>query len=160
MREFYYFANSYWLLNKIEGFDINSDITTRCEFIKVQEIDNYTQGISQFDEFIQFDPATSVVDHNAGSITINVQSNIPWKVGFYSNLKITNITPKTGTAGITPVTIEYTKNTTYNNDFFYARFTPENSNDGPSFDIKQLPNLDNVVTVSGTVKYRSGVKPE
>lgn len=160
LREFYYFANSYWLLNKIEGFDINSDITTRCEFIKVQEIDNYTQGISQFDEFIQFDPATSVVDHNAGSITINVQSNIPWKVGFYNDLKITNITPQIGTAGITPVTIEYNENTTYNNEFFYARFTPENSNDGPSFDIKQLPNLDNVVTVSGTVKYRSGVKPE
>lgn len=41
LRKFYYFNNSYWLLNKIDSYDINSDKTTRCEFIYVNNIYNY-----------------------------------------------------------------------------------------------------------------------
>lgn len=41
LREFYYFDSAYWILNKIDSYDINSDATTRCEFIKVQNVNNY-----------------------------------------------------------------------------------------------------------------------
>lgn len=41
LRKFYYFQNSIWVLNKIDSFDVTSDNTTRCEFIKVQDINNY-----------------------------------------------------------------------------------------------------------------------
>lgn len=37
LRRFYWFGNSLWILNKIDGYDINSTKTTKCEFIKVQE---------------------------------------------------------------------------------------------------------------------------
>ena len=45
MRKFYWFRNSYWILNKIDSYDINSNGTVRCEFIKVQDLDNYLNGV-------------------------------------------------------------------------------------------------------------------
>ena len=48
MRKFYYFDNSIWILNKIDSFDITSYGTTRCEFIKVQDMQNYTRGVKDY----------------------------------------------------------------------------------------------------------------
>lgn len=41
LRRFYYFDGSYWLLNKITDYDVTSDETTKCEFIRVNNIQNY-----------------------------------------------------------------------------------------------------------------------
>ena len=47
LRYFYWFNNAYWLLNKIDSLDIaNKNNTVRCEFIKVQNINNYAAGNS------------------------------------------------------------------------------------------------------------------
>lgn len=46
MREFYWFGNSYWVLNKIDSYDINNFGTVRCEFIKVQDIESYLNGVT------------------------------------------------------------------------------------------------------------------
>lgn len=48
LREFYYFDNAIWVLNKVDSYDVNSDATVRCEFIKVQDIYNYTNGVTTF----------------------------------------------------------------------------------------------------------------
>ena len=48
MRKFYFFDNSIWVLNKIDSFDITSYGTTRCEFIKVQDINNYLRGVKDY----------------------------------------------------------------------------------------------------------------
>lgn len=48
LRDFYFFEGCYWILNKIEGYDVNSHNTTRCEFIKVEDTKNYTR---QYDYF-------------------------------------------------------------------------------------------------------------
>ena len=44
LRDFYYFDNAIWILNKVDSYDINNDATVRCEFIKVQDVNNYTNG--------------------------------------------------------------------------------------------------------------------
>lgn len=44
LRKFYWFDNAIWILNKVNDYDVNSDNTTLCEFIKVQNTDNYTIG--------------------------------------------------------------------------------------------------------------------
>lgn len=44
LREFYWFNNSIWILNKIDSYDITSFNTVRCEFIKVVDINDYIQG--------------------------------------------------------------------------------------------------------------------
>lgn len=45
LRKFYYFGNSLWILNKIDNYDINSNKTTKCEFIKVNEQYSYLKPI-------------------------------------------------------------------------------------------------------------------
>ena len=41
LRNFYYFSGSYWLLNKIENYDINTIQTVKCEFIKINDLNSY-----------------------------------------------------------------------------------------------------------------------
>lgn len=41
LRNFFYFDNNYWLLNSIEDYDIAADKLTKCEFIKVKNLDAY-----------------------------------------------------------------------------------------------------------------------
>lgn len=48
LRRFYWFDNVIWRLNKIIDWNISSDNTTLCEFIKVEDINNYT-SITQDD---------------------------------------------------------------------------------------------------------------
>lgn len=48
LREFYFFDNAIWILNKVDSYDVNSDATVRCEFIKVQDVYNYTNGVTTF----------------------------------------------------------------------------------------------------------------
>ena len=48
LREFYFFDNAIWILNKVDSYDINSDATVRVEFIKVQDVNDYTNGIITF----------------------------------------------------------------------------------------------------------------
>lgn len=44
LRNFYYFDNSLWVLNKITNYSLTTDDLTECEFIKVQDTENYTNG--------------------------------------------------------------------------------------------------------------------
>lgn len=48
LREFYFFDNAIWILNKVDSYDINSDATVRVEFIKVQDVNDYTNGVTTF----------------------------------------------------------------------------------------------------------------
>lgn len=48
LREFYFFDNAIWILNKVDSYDINSDNTVRCEFVKVQDVLDYTNGVTTF----------------------------------------------------------------------------------------------------------------
>ena len=42
MRKFYWFDNSFWRLNRIKNYSVTSFEPTECEFIKVQNIGDYT----------------------------------------------------------------------------------------------------------------------
>lgn len=44
MRNFFYYDNAIWVLNKISNHSITTDDLTECEFIKVKDIKNYIQG--------------------------------------------------------------------------------------------------------------------
>lgn len=44
LRNFYYFNGSYWLLNRIENYDVNKFETSKCTFIKVNNILNYKKN--------------------------------------------------------------------------------------------------------------------
>lgn len=44
MMNFFFYENATWVLNKISNHSITTDDLTECEFIKVKDIKNYTQG--------------------------------------------------------------------------------------------------------------------
>lgn len=41
LRRWYWFDNSIWRLNEIKDYNVADPATTQCEFIKVQDVDNY-----------------------------------------------------------------------------------------------------------------------
>lgn len=41
LRRFYYWDGSWWILNKITDYNPTGDDTTKCEFVKVQDTENY-----------------------------------------------------------------------------------------------------------------------
>lgn len=47
LRNFYYFNGCYWILNKIENYSINSYDTTKCTFIRVNSLFNYTSNTGE-----------------------------------------------------------------------------------------------------------------
>lgn len=44
LKNFYWFDNAIWVLNKIENYSITTEDLTDCEFIKVKDKKNYTNG--------------------------------------------------------------------------------------------------------------------
>lgn len=42
LRSFWYFDNAYWALNRIINHSVTTDDLTECEFVKVQDMTNYT----------------------------------------------------------------------------------------------------------------------
>ena len=44
LRDFYYFNDAVWVLNKIINHSLSGDSTTTCEFIRVQNTSNYKSG--------------------------------------------------------------------------------------------------------------------
>jgi hypothetical protein len=42
-RNFYYFDNAVWALNKISNYSMNTIGSTLCEFVKIQDISNYME---------------------------------------------------------------------------------------------------------------------
>lgn len=44
LRNFYYFEGCYWALNKIINYSLTSNAPVECEFVKVQNIEHYTEG--------------------------------------------------------------------------------------------------------------------
>lgn len=45
LHNFYYFNGCYWVLNKIDNYNINKFESTKCTFIKVNELSNYKNEI-------------------------------------------------------------------------------------------------------------------
>ena len=44
LRNFYYFENALWVLNKISNYAITEHAPVQCEFVQVQDKDNYVDG--------------------------------------------------------------------------------------------------------------------
>lgn len=63
LSNFYYFNNCYWLLNKIVDYDIaNPTRKVKCEFIKVNNTDNYTNGQKVIIPWYEFDVEFDALD--------------------------------------------------------------------------------------------------
>ena len=46
LRAFYWWDNTYWVLTEINDYNITSYDTTKCKFVRVNDISNYTDGVT------------------------------------------------------------------------------------------------------------------
>ena len=44
LRNFYWYEGALWVLNKIKNYSMTTHAPTDCEFVQVQDKDNYTNG--------------------------------------------------------------------------------------------------------------------
>lgn len=85
LRRFFHFQNALWRINKIKDWNVCEDGLTTVEFVKVQDIDNYTNGIagptSSVLAVTPFGPNThSDIPSTGGTQMYSVKSSSPWTV--------------------------------------------------------------------------------
>lgn len=83
MRQFYWFDNSLWRINKIVDWNVCSDDTTKVEFIKVQNVNDYTEYTEPITPTSETPTITctmspTVIPASGGVVTFTVNSNQGW----------------------------------------------------------------------------------
>ena len=158
LKDFYYFNNCYWLLNKIENYDVNSNSTVKCEFIKINNPVNYTKILGDSNSYLDVDNSDVTVEYKSSGYIVTIKSSTDWEIDWYNQNKITNISQMSGTAGTTRIVVYYTENTTYGEETFYLSLTTKGltQNENIKVDFTQKPNLSKSVRLYGSIKYMNG----
>lgn len=153
LRKFYFFDNAIWLLNKIDSYDVTSYGTTRCEFIKVQDINNYVRGVKDYSN--RFEVRGSL-DPTKTTAVLTLDSSFEWSLYDHT---FNTITPTTGTVGETDITVTYPINNTSHNKIHQLNFKHSGSTLNYIFTFVLKPNPANYINVSGTItNYPSGAR--
>jgi hypothetical protein len=79
LRDFYYFDNCLWVINKIENHLSNDYGTTKVEFVKVNDTDSYmnAQQVYQY-ETISLNEYEATVDYNTSKYVVELTSTSAW----------------------------------------------------------------------------------
>lgn len=157
LRDFYYFNNAIWVINKIENYYPNSYKTTKVEFVKVNDIDNYLNA-QQLYEYpsVTLSESEATVDYYVTTYSIDVTATNNWHT--LATLEGTTITPSSGTAGTTSVTLTVEPN---NRDMkYYTPFTFVAENGmKKEFKLYQLPSPLVAKLIYGYVYNEKTQKP-
>lgn len=156
LKDFYFFNNSYWILNKIENYDINSRGTVKCDFIRVNNIPNYTKETSKYYDYFFTDKDSVVVGYISGKIVANINSSTDWSVDSYDRTHIQRISPTSGMSGTTKVEVYYTANNLPFEDVDFSATFKNNYDETIVMNILQHPNMMNKITLTGKISTTSG----
>lgn len=82
LRRFYWFRNGIWRINKITDYNVLKKGTTKVEFIKVQDRENYSNEESDREPKVVLTPSMEVIPKNGATITVGVwmSSGGNWEV--------------------------------------------------------------------------------
>lgn len=80
LRDFYWFNNSIWRINKIEDYNVVTQDSAKVEFIKVQDMDNYSNIDVAEITGLHITSSTNTVAQSGGSVNIFVTTNGDWYV--------------------------------------------------------------------------------
>lgn len=157
MKNFYYFNNCIWVLNKIENYFPNSYKTTKVEFVKVNDIDNYLNAQQQYAyNSITLSETEATVDWNRTKYTVDVTSTTNWTTPIL--LMGDSITPSSGTQGTTTVEIVTTVNTSEDLKTRPYSFIDELGNTA-KFTLTQMPSAENSRMLYGYVYNKKTQQP-
>lgn len=86
LRNFYWFDNAIWRLNKIEDYNVTSFDGTKCEFVKVQDVNNYTNEDATSDFWMTVTLDRYYLPASGGTVTgyVRTSDNSGWHVESYS----------------------------------------------------------------------------
>lgn len=96
LRNFYWFRNSLWRLNKVSDYDVTTHKPVKCQFVKVQNIDDMTSMIPDLrTKIIQITSDESTIEWQGGTygVTVTTNSGGGFEIPSYSpSLSFTGLT--------------------------------------------------------------------
>ena len=78
LRAFYWWDNTYWVLTEINDYNITSYATTKCKFVRVNDISNYTDSVTPptaVTPTATLVPSTYMIPASGGTITATVKTS-------------------------------------------------------------------------------------
>lgn len=74
LRQFYWFENAVWRINKITDWNIGLDDVTKVEFVKVQDLEGYTSITQTKSNTIKLSASKYNVAPNGEQVTLNIDT--------------------------------------------------------------------------------------
>lgn len=162
LKNFYFFNNSYWVINKIENkISSSKKQLAKVEFIKVNDINNYTTSQYQYynDAVTILGDNSVTVDWTCRKYTINIDATNNWVANGNSNKIV--VSPSSGTQGNynIEITLPFFESdiTTNLETVFKVNF--ECMGTTSMFTIKRLPNLKHNKRLYGYVYNEKTTEP-
>lgn len=154
LRKIYWFDNAIWRLNRIYDYNPNSPNTTKCEFIKIQDLANFDIEEATKNPWIKIELDKYYIEQTGGTITGTVRTwdNYGWQIEWV------DYNPSTPPArGIVTVTPEY-----YGQSGNFVITVPANIRDDREVMIDVTAgDIGGIVSFRQPgVKYSFGVNPD
>ena len=88
MRKFYWFDNGIWRLNEVKDWNVFGNESTLCEFIKIQDVDDYDLKLIQETGVMEFEIEPTHVPANNASFAVKytMQMDSCWSFDFDSDI--------------------------------------------------------------------------
>lgn len=82
LRNIYWFRNGFWRLNKIYDYNPATPNTTKCDFIKIQDLDDLTNGEATTVRWIKITLDKYEIGQSGGTITgtVKTSDNYGWTI--------------------------------------------------------------------------------
>lgn len=123
LRQFYWFENAVWRINKITDWNIGLDDVTKIEFVKVQDLEGYTSITQTKSNTIKLFASKYNVSPNGERVTLSIEtaSGIDWILkDSWNDKELTGLifsSDKGKGSGTVTLTIPQTKAPTNNTNY-------------------------------------------
>lgn len=100
IRRFYWFDNAIWRLNKINDWAVGTEDTTQMVFVKVQDIEAYTNKEQEKPQDFNLIPLFPNIGPEGGDVPFNLNANgLTWKIAYTKGASM-SMTEGTGTKSL------------------------------------------------------------
>lgn len=147
LRQFYWFENAIWRINKITDWNIGLEETTKVEFVKVQDLNDYTSVTQEKSNKITLVPSTYIIKPNGEIIrlTLTTENGGDWRIVTNNNNLILSRTQGTGNSNL-QLTVPQTS--TPSNLSYYTITAIDNEGNTTSINLTQGYNGETQFKVS------------
>jgi hypothetical protein len=149
LRQFYWFENACWRINKITDWNIGLDDVTKIEFVKVQDLEGYTSITQTKNNTIKMSASKYNIVPNGEQVTltINTENGGSWVLKGSDNGLVFSRPDGVGNGSVT-LTVPQTKSPTNNTNYTITAI--DNEGNTHSIVLVQGYNNSTSLTVSPT----------